>query len=177
MLNGEIYLEEKGNQILKINRKWKDNDVIELILPMNIAISRWFNNSIAVERGPLLYALRIEEDWKDIKNEDAFGDYKEVRPLSAWNYGVCARMLEDLKANFEVIIKNEITNNPWNLLNAPVQIITKGKIIPEWKIYNETAGPLPYSNIQYLKDEPEVDLILVPYGCTTLRISQFPVVS
>jgi hypothetical protein len=177
MLNGEIYLEEKGNQILKINRKWKDNDVIELILPMNIAISRWFNNSIAVERGPLLYALRIEEDWKDIKNEDAFGDYKEVRPLSPWNYGVCARMLEDQKANFEVIIKNEITNNPWNLLNAPVQIITKGKIIPEWKIYNETAGPLPYSNIQYLKEEPEVDLILVPYGCTTLRISQFPVVS
>ncbi|MES1249374.1 MAG: hypothetical protein ABUL46_01750, partial [Chitinophaga rupis] len=65
---------------------------------------------------------------------------------------------------------------PWNPANAPVEIHTRCKQILEWKLYNGGAGPLPYSNIEYLKGQPPVDITLIPYGCTTLRISEFPVV-
>ena len=33
-------------------------------LPMKVTVSRWHENSAAVERGPLVYALRMEEEWK-----------------------------------------------------------------------------------------------------------------
>ena len=53
----------------------------------------------------------------------------------------------------------------------------KGKRIPEWQLYNETAGPLPHSRPQiHLAGEPSEDITLVPYGCSTLRITEFPVV-
>lgn len=42
------------------------------------------------------------------------------------------------------------------------------------------AGPQPYSRIIYgmksYNEQPETELTLIPYGCTTLRISEFPVI-
>jgi DUF1680 family protein len=175
-VNGEKWSEATGGQIVKLNRKWKDGDKIQLQLPMAVTTSRWFNNSVAVERGPLVYALRVEEQWQQVKGTDRYGDYKEVKPLSPWNYGIAQEALKNMDTAFEVVVRKPVTENPWNLENAPLEIRTKAKRIPEWTLYNETAGPLPYSNIEYLKDQPAVKITLVPYGCTTLRISQFPVV-
>jgi hypothetical protein len=175
-INGEKWTESKGGQIIKINRKWKDGDIVTLTLPMVVTTSRWFNNSVAVDRGPLVYALKVEEDWKNVIGTDRYGSYKEVRPLSQWNYGLAQSSLKNIDSGFQVSMKKNISDQPWNLSNAPIEIKTKGKLIPEWKLYNETAGPLPYSNIEYLKNEPEIEITLIPYGCTTLRISQFPVV-
>jgi DUF1680 family protein len=175
-INGETWSSPKGNQIVKVIRKWKDKDVVELELPMQVTTSRWFNNSVAVERGPLLYALKIEEEWKNVKATDRYGDYREVRPTTPWNYGLSEALLKDAATSFEVNIKNKIAVSPWNIKHAPIELKAKGKRIPEWQLYNETAGPLPYSTIRYLKDKPEETITLIPYGCTTLRISQFPVV-
>lgn len=175
-VNGEAWMAAKGGQMANVNRKWKDGDVVELTLPMRVSTSRWFNNSVAVDRGPLVYALKMEEEWKEVKGTDRYGSYKEVRPQSAWNYGLAESALKNIDSSFVVSEKKGIASQPWNVANAPIEIRTKGKRIPEWKLYNETAGPLPYSTIEYLKKEPEVDITLIPYGCTTLRITQFPVV-
>lgn len=48
---------------------------------------------------------------------------------------------------------------------------------PEWTIYYANAGPLPHSRPQlYLKDKAPDDIVMVPYGWSTLRITAFPVV-
>lgn len=175
-INGKLFKEPQGNAIEKINRVWNNGDVVVLELPMKINISRWKNQSAAVERGPLVYALKIGEQWKNVKGTDKYGDYREVRPTTPWNYGLLDAAVKEPEKYFS-FTKNKKTGEwPWSLENSPVSITTKAKTIPEWQLYNEAAGPVPYSTIRYLKDHKEEEIVLLPYGCTTLRISQFPVV-
>ena len=173
-VNGQLEQTPRANEVARISRKWKDGDKVDLKLPLKSRISRWFNNSVSIERGALVYGLKIGENWVSVKSEDQYGDYKEVHPSTPWNYGLSQGAIDDLDS---IIVKSKpVGDNPWTLENAPVELEIKGKLIPEWKLYNETAGPLPYSPIEYLKSEPLVNLTLVPYGCTRLRISEFPVV-
>ena len=181
-VNGETAQVAKGNQIIKIARDWKSGDVVELQLPMHIFKKTWYENSMSVERGPITYALKIQENVKSVKNDkdpiDYGTTYDEIHPGSPWNYGLVQVKDNELDKHFVVEKIKGDTNYPWNLENAPLQIKAKAKRIPSWQLYNEMAGPIPYSLTYQLETAKEVeDIILVPYGCTRLRISQFPVVN
>lgn len=183
-INGVIWDSSvQANSIIKVFHEWKSGDLLELELPMNVSISRWFEESAVVERGPLVYALKIGENWQRVKDDHKFGKrygdwYYEVHPTTDWNY--CLRE-KDINPDavpkaFEVV-KKEFKGYPWNPENAPIEIKAKGKQMKDWHMYNGSAGPLPYS-VQYQLESPlEVDITLIPYGCTTLRITEFPVTS
>lgn len=180
-INGKVIQESKGQQIVKINRQWKSGDVVELILPMHIFQNEWFENSMSVERGPITYALKIGEESKNVINEkdpiDYGKSYVEIRPTTPWNFGLFRVSEEKLNDLFKVEKTGATTNYPWNLQNAPLLMKTKARRIPSWKLYNEMAGPVPFSTIYNMEtSQEEEDVILVPYGCTKLRISQFPVI-
>ena len=57
---------------------------------------------------------------------------------------------------------------------APVVLKITGRAIPDWKLVNNSAGETPKSPVA--SNEPETKLELIPYGCTRLRITEFPVV-
>jgi len=179
-VNGTLIQEAIGNQIVKINRQWKSGDNVELVLPMHIFNNVWHENSISLERGPITYALKMNEQVTKITNEKdsvSFGKYfNQVTSSSPWNYALFDLATDRLADNYIVTKTGIVSNYPWNLENSPIQITTKAKRVLNWKLYNDMAGPIPYARTYGAELSKEEEIVLVPYGCTTLRISQFPVI-
>lgn len=181
-INGETFdAESNAGSIIIINRTWKDGDVVALELPMTVGSSRWYGGSACIERGPLVYALKMEEHWEkkefDAEHAGQYGSwYYEVSSPTPWNYGLRRHVVDHPSENIEVI-KNENTGSyPWNVANAPVTLRVKALRMKDWTMARNSCGPISYFTQQgrdYDEDEPTIELI--PYGCTTLRITEFPV--
>jgi hypothetical protein len=116
---------------------------------------------------------------KNTQDPIAYGnDYFELRPTTPWNFGLIDVRDKQMSDNFKLEKTAVVSKYPWSLENSPLLIRTKARRIPAWSLYNDTSGPVPYS-ISYQEGQqtqPDEEIILVPYGCTQLRISQFPVV-
>lgn len=187
-INGSAIEFETEQGMALLDRTWQNGDRVELQLPMSVKLSRWVENAVSVERGPLVYVLKIGEEWSDVENQDRWGDFKEVRPTDPWNYGILESAIQDPEQGFEFVnlVDMESYNQedqqvdapyPWTLDYAPVALRTKGKLIPDWELHREMAGPLPHSlPLKHLQDVEADEIILIPYGCSTLRITEFPVV-
>ena len=169
-VNGQLQSAARAGRVAIIDRRWESGDVVELNLPMQLEIKRWHENSVGLRRGPLVYALRIEEEWQDRPA------YREVRPLSPWNYALLENSLGDLPRNYAVIETGEVAKNPWSLETVPIEIRTEAVRLPAWRLYNEMAGPIPWSPQARPSGAVPEAITLVPYGSTTLRISAFPTV-
>ena len=187
-INGEMAEYTMSNGMAVFDRIWKEGDRVELMLPMEVKLSRWVENSVSVERGPLVYVLKIREEWKKVENRDRWGAFSEVRPLDPWNIGLTEVAVADPATGFRVVFKGTTspvdrdpmsgrTTYPWCLENAPVALMTTGKEIPDWTLYRGMAGPLPHSlPMTHLQEIASQEITLIPYGCSTLRITEFPVV-
>jgi hypothetical protein len=205
-VNGSPVAVGVGDSLVTIRRVWGTGDVIELRLPMHVGVRRWHENAVSVERGPLVYALKIGSETRSVVDTTGYGSFTEIRPTTPWNYGLEDVGKAALAKNFSVEVGaagsaaggsvagagsaagaatgRDVAGDggtrgwyPWTEATAPVIIKAKARRLPDWGVYNESAGPQPYSNIYQQQVSGAVeDVILIPYGCTRLRISEFPVV-
>ena len=184
--------------MVKMENKWHDGDLITLKIPMRIRTEKRFNNATSIIRGPLYYSLRIGKKYKKISlNGMDHGlsiFYKgsvdwEIRPATPWNYGLILN--DDDPGKSFSLRKNPITKYPFSDIGemvynddlgqyqaweheAPVVLEVKGKIIPDWIMKNNSSDDPPKSPV--ISKERTEKLELVPYGCTRLRITEFPTI-
>ena len=190
-VNGKSQQVEAGAKYIRIERKWKDGDKVELSLPMTIDLKTWNanKNSVSIQRGPLTYALKIKENYvkKDSK-ASAIGDSKwqetadpskwpsyEILPASDWNYGLVQNQLQTLDQL--KVVKRAWPKDafPFDADAVPISILVKAKRIDGWKIdENGLTGVLPLSPVESMGEVQEVELI--PMGAARLRIAAFPTV-
>jgi len=183
----------KGSSNYRLSEKWKNGDKIVIEIPMEMRIENRYNNSASLLRGPLYFALRIDKEYKSVKiNYDNFS-YKgsvdwEITPKGAWNYGLLIdykninrglRLTENKIGKYPFADKGDMV---WSADSAkyvqveddaPLVLTARGIRIPEWTLKNNSADVPPLSPVKPVGD-PEV-ITLVPYGCTRLRITEFPV--
>ena len=172
-INGKTVAVNAVNNIAILDREWSSGDVVELNLPMDFRYSHWFENSLGIERGPLVYALKIEEEWHE-KSEKGYDDtFWEVLPKSPWNYSIQKNEID--KNLLKVEVKDQIAGYPWNLENAPISVKLKANRLPFWILEKNSAGKLPSPSWPgRTVEKQDEEITLIPYGCTTLRISEFP---
>ena len=162
----------------KIERQWNKGDRIVLRFPMRIRTSTWYHDSVSVERGPLIFSLKIGEEWRKLDHgmphpaKPPAADW-EVLPTTPWNYGLILDL--DHPENSLRVVERPMGEFPFSAEGTPIEFVVKGKQIPGWKLVNNSAGPVPASPV--VSNEPVESLTLIPYGAAKLRITAFPLIA
>lgn len=150
-----------------LDRTWNPGDMVQLNFPMELRTSRWFHDSIAVERGPLVFALDIQQDWLKLRDRGPASDW-QVYPASAWNYA-----LDPAALSAHVTERPLGSGSPFTAQNAPVVIDVTASAVPAWRAQDGVADPVPAAAVA---SGPMQTARLVPYAAAKLRVTAFPAV-
>jgi hypothetical protein len=128
-----------------------------------------------------VYSLAIGEQWTRVNQdrphrEPPHADY-EVTPTTPWNYAlVIDERAPEQSVRFE---ERPVGERPFSPVGAGMAATAKARKLPGWRLRNGWAGEispadLAWTNRPAAEPEPLEDIQLIPYGCTNIRITEFP---
>lgn len=177
--NEKKELKGEMGKLHRIHRKWNGSYTIEVSFEFETEMVDRPNDMKAVRRGPLVYSIRIEEEWQEIKDNDIpmrelhqveairksvehvfpYCDY-EIKAKSPWNYAYVS-----MPYAYE---EREVGEYPFSPVNSPVSM--KIKAVPiEWESKNGICAEIP-GKVCGKQEE----ITLIPYGCTNIRMTEVP---
>jgi DUF1680 family protein len=168
-VNGRLQPSPTAGSFARIERTWRTGDGVEIVFPMVPRISRWFRDSIAVERGALVFSYGIGESWVKLRERGMTADW-QVFPNTAWNYALNVDAASPTKSI--AVAEAEVGPAPFSRHSAPVQLSVKARKLIPWRAEDGVANPVPQSPV--VSDEAEETITLIPYAAAKLRITAFP---
>jgi hypothetical protein len=139
---------------------------------MHVETTPEVNGAVSVRRGPLVYVLGLQEDWKVVEEtKPGFPSYEVTSP-SAWNYA----LLLDPKSPERSLefVSNPRGDDPFATGKSPVAIRAKGQRVEDWKMRFDGRLSLDPPVSPVASRAPEEALTLVPFGSHILRVTIFP---
>ncbi len=148
-LNGErLRLTLEPGTFVTLLRQYTGGDILSLVLPMSIQVSHWPRNGIGVERGPLVYALKIKEHWQTVPDDVPPGSNWrqvpsgrrstpefpnwDVTPASPWNYALA---LDENNLERDVEIRTHpVGEDPWDPSQVPIELIVPAHRVQGWDL-------------------------------------------
>jgi len=169
-INGKPVPEVKQGTFAAIDRTWRNGDVVEIDFPMKLRTSRWFNDSVAIERGPLVFSYAVGESWVKLKENNLNSADWQVFPTTPWNYAL--NLDPTLSESSIKVVENEMSSAPFSAKSAPVHLVARGRKLSSWRAEDGVTNPVPTSPAH--SEEKEEEIKLIPYAAAKLRITAFP---
>jgi hypothetical protein len=171
-INGQIQPQPAPGSFARVERTWRPGDRVDIEFPMIPRVSRGFNDSVAIERGSLLFSYGVGESWVKLADRGMTADW-QVFPSTPWNYALALNP-DDPSRSIKVA-ESEVGESVFTSRHTPVRLTVPARKVPAWRAQDGVADPLPQSPVK--TDAPEENISLVPYAAAKLRISAFPLLA
>ena len=171
------------NGWIVIERQWKAEDAVELLLPQEVKVVFDKKGLATVERGPLVYALPVKGQQIPI---DTWGSFEQlVTAQDKWNY---ALLLDKVNPSKSFRVKElevpAAQGHVWEFPHYGLEV--EAVRLAEWKFQKSIAelmkeGRDPANVLEpapppgpFRGTGPSEKIVLVPYGFTILRMTHLP---
>ncbi len=179
-------------RFFEIRRRWKPGDTLRIIFENPIRLVNWKESEFhlrsagaVVQRGPLTFALPVQEDWQRFKppaqapaqDPGKVIAYKVLPAKDAsWNYAIHMDRQQPEKSFKLVRLPAPQGALPWEC--PPLALEVQARRVLNWFMEGDPTHPMtpgmPFLPLELADAEETVRL--VPFGFTHLRLAYVPVI-
>ena len=150
----------------------KTGSTFMLKLDIPLLVRQNSDKSLTMMKGNVIMASKLAED---VKESNECGGAFNVRFLKKWTFApvVNKRATAGVRRLFdaEETIVNNMGDNPFSRYNPPFELRIRSKNVTNWGYDVNGVASIP-KKLEF--SEESMARVYVPFGCTSIRICQFP---
>lgn len=161
-----------GTSDISVNCVLKTGSIFMLKLDIPLLVKENRDKSVTMSKGNLIMASKLADE---IKETASYKGVYKVKFLKKWTFApiVAKRKHNGVRRLFdtEEVIVNNIVDNPFNTQMPPFELRIRSKNVTDWGYDGNGLVKIP-KKLEF--SEESMARLYVPFGCTRIRISQFP---